>query len=215
MPRTLGGSARQPPRTQAVRRAETRRALLDATIDCLAEEGYAKTTTRRVAERAGVTPGALQHHFATRAELLGQARRHLGITFAKQMLEGRWSNISSVQLRAQGLLDQMWELLRGPLFAALVELLVAARTDADLRAELADAERDGASLAAAASRVLNPELAERPGFPELLATVRATMRGLAMARFVDAEDADTAWPATRAHLLGLLTQFTDGDCGSR
>src|SRR5712675_230963 len=63
-------------RTQAERRAATRTALLDAAIDCLVAEGYANTTTRRIAERAGLTPGALQHHFVSKAELLGQAIRH-------------------------------------------------------------------------------------------------------------------------------------------
>ncbi len=46
--------------------------MLDAAIDCLVEYGYAKTTMRRIAERAGVTPGALQHHFASKAALLGE-----------------------------------------------------------------------------------------------------------------------------------------------
>jgi len=183
-------------------------ALLDATIDCLAEEGYAKTTTRRIAERAGVTPGALQHHFATRSELLGHARRHLGGMYAQAMLEHAPADTPSIEARAESHLDHMWELLKGPLFAAMVELWVAARTDAALRKELIAAEHEGARLTVFTSRILNPEFAERPGFGELLATVRATMRGLAMARFVSDADADAAWPATRAHLLGLLAQFT-------
>ncbi len=176
-------------------------------MDCLAEEGYAKTTTRRVAERAHVTPGALQHHFATRAELLGHARRHLGSKFAQEMLRHASAEAPSIQLRAERLLDQMWELMKGPLFAAMVELWVAARTDHELRKELTAAEGDGARMAVAASRVLNPELVDRPGFAQLLATGRATMRGLAMARFINDDGADAAWPATRAHLLGLLAQF--------
>src|SRR5271166_1525414 len=145
-------------RTQAERRAATRTALLDAAVGCLAEEGYAKTTTRRIAERAHVTPGALQHHFATRAELLGHARRHLGSKFAHEMLEHASAENPSIQLRAERLLDHMWELMKGPPFAAMVELWVAARTDPELRKELTGAERDGARLAVAASRVLNPEL---------------------------------------------------------
>jgi AcrR family transcriptional regulator len=194
-------------RTQAERRAATRIAVLDAAVTCLAEEGYAKTTTRRIAECAHVTPGALQYHFATRAELLGHARRHVGSKFAHEMLEHASAENPSIQLRAERLLDQMWELMKGPLFAAMVELWVAARTDPELRKELTAAERDGARMAVAAGRVLNPELVDRPGFAQLLATGRATMRGLAMARFINDAGADAAWPATRGHLLGLLAQF--------
>jgi len=201
------GTPEQAPRTQAERRAATRFALLDATVDCLAEEGYAKTTTRRIAERAGVTPGALQHHFATRAELLGHVRRHLGSKFAQEMLGHASADIPSIHLRAERLLDLMWDLLKGPLFAAMVELWVAARTDVELRKEITEAEREGARVAVAVGRILNPELVDRPGFTQLLATGRATMRGLAMARFVSDAGADEAWPATRTHLLGLLAQF--------
>lgn len=199
-------------RTQAERRAATRTALLDAAIDCLAEEGYAKTTTRRIAERAGVTPGALQHHFATRAELLGQARRHLGSKVAQKMFEDRPADIASPRLRTEHQLDRWWDLLTGPRFAAMVELWLAARTDAELREQLAEAERDGARLAAAATRIVYPELADRPGFAQLISTGQATMRGLAMLRFVDETGADEAWPAMRSHLLRLVSQFI-GDAG--
>ena len=70
-------------RSQAERSATTREALLDAAIACLIEEGYASTTTSRVAERAGVSRGAHLHHFQTRTALVGAAveqlaRRWLG-----------------------------------------------------------------------------------------------------------------------------------------
>ena len=64
-------------RTQAERSATTREALLDATISCLVKDGYANTTTARVAERAGVSRGAHLHHFQTRAALVAAAVAHL------------------------------------------------------------------------------------------------------------------------------------------
>jgi AcrR family transcriptional regulator len=48
-------------RTHAERRETTRLALLDAAVACLMEDGYAALTTRKVAERAGVSQGAQQH----------------------------------------------------------------------------------------------------------------------------------------------------------
>src|SRR5438309_628978 len=74
-------------RTQAERRAATRTALLDATIACLVEDGYAGTTTRRIAERAGLTPGAQQHHFATKIQLVTEALRHLADRLAAEVIE--------------------------------------------------------------------------------------------------------------------------------
>lgn len=72
-------AARRPRRTQEERSATTRALLLDATIDCLIEFGYANTTTARVAERAGVSRGAQVHHFTTKTALLAEAIRHLAV----------------------------------------------------------------------------------------------------------------------------------------
>ncbi len=58
-------------------------AFVDATIDCLAESGYHAASVRRIAGRAGVTPGLLTHYFAGKAELIAAAYRHLAdLTFA-------------------------------------------------------------------------------------------------------------------------------------
>ena len=64
-------------RTQAERRATTRRALLDATLEELDAVGYANLTTASVVARAGVTRGAQAHYFATKADLVVQALRHI------------------------------------------------------------------------------------------------------------------------------------------
>ena len=81
-------SAHQAPprRSQAERSASTREALLDATIACLVEDGYASTTTSRVAERAGVSRGAHLHHFQTRQALLAAAMEHLAERRGEQLL---------------------------------------------------------------------------------------------------------------------------------
>jgi AcrR family transcriptional regulator len=50
-------------KTHAERSAETRSKIVDAVVACIAELGLKKTTTNAIAERAGVTWGALQHHF--------------------------------------------------------------------------------------------------------------------------------------------------------
>src|SRR2546430_17226831 len=76
MPRTATIS-RLPRRTQEERSASTRARLLDATIFCLSELGYGRTTTTEIAERAGVSRAAQLHHFPTKAELVTTAVYHL------------------------------------------------------------------------------------------------------------------------------------------
>lgn len=50
---------------------ERRRALLDATLALVAAQGVAETSIESVAQRAGVSRGAVYHHFEGREELLG------------------------------------------------------------------------------------------------------------------------------------------------
>lgn len=133
-------TARAPQRTQAERSAATRLRLLDATLSCLVECGYAGTTTAAVAERAGVSRGAHLHHYGTRQVLMGAAVQHLA--------ERR---LAAVQQRAAGLpgddtrprrtLDLLADELSGPLYAATLELWVAARVDGALRAALLPVEQ--------------------------------------------------------------------------
>jgi AcrR family transcriptional regulator len=56
-------------RTQAQRRAATRRALLDAARSLFAERGYHGTAAEEIVRRAGLTRGALYHHFEDKKDL--------------------------------------------------------------------------------------------------------------------------------------------------
>jgi AcrR family transcriptional regulator len=202
-----GPVTQHPRRTQAERRAETRTALLQASIACLVDEGYANTTTRRVAQRAGVSPGALQHHFANKSELLSEAVRHLRAQIAQEMLAQGPPDAPSPDERLEGLLDRIWALRSGPLFQAQAELLLAARTDAELRATLADVQHELASLNATATAVLFPKMSDQPGFMQVIDTAQAAIRGLALLAILDEKEAERAWPATREHIIQLSAPF--------
>jgi AcrR family transcriptional regulator len=197
-------------RTQAERRESTRGALLDATIECLARDGYAKATTRRIAMRAGVTPGALQYHFATKAQLVGDTMRHVMARFAGEMLAPEPSARLSDRERDELLLDRMWQLHNGSLFQAVLELLVAARTDPEIRSSLVAAQRERSRWIETVGPTLYPELSTRLGFADLVMTGQATMRGLAMLSLAGDTNAGEAWVAARSHLLALADQLPRG-----
>ncbi len=202
-------------RTQAERRATTRAALLDATIASLVEDGYAGTTTRRVAERAGVTPGALQHHFPSKADLVTEAIKDLAERLATQFLESAVETSDSYEARAESLIDNLWEVHRGPLFVAALELWVAARTDPEPRASVETITAELAQRIAEGALYAFPDMVARPGFPETIVTGLATMRGLALQGFAEGADPELFWPATRAHLLSLFAAVEPADGGTR
>ena len=56
-------------RTQASRRAATRAALVAAARELFSERGFAGAAREEIVERAGVTRGALYHHFASKEDL--------------------------------------------------------------------------------------------------------------------------------------------------
>jgi len=106
--------------------------LLDATIDCLSELGYASTTTTEIARRAGVSRGAQLHHFPTKAELVTTAVEHL---FQKRTEEFRtaFAALPPEASKPAAAIDILWSMFNGPTFYAWLELMVAARTDSSLR----------------------------------------------------------------------------------
>ena len=145
------------PRKQAERSATTRRALLDATIACLADLGYAGTTSVAVAERAGLSRGAQLHHFGTRDQLVVAAVEHLAQERMRRVRTemsriapqgAQLQKLTTVTQEREAALGLLAEALSGPLYAASLELWVAARSDPGLRKELVPAEeRVNAELA--------------------------------------------------------------------
>lgn len=120
------------PGKQQRKSREARRKICEATVACLARHGYHRTSIARVVETAGVTPGALQHHFPTKEDLIVAAADHL--------LEGsieRTRRYAATQLGVEEALPRffraMWKnLMNTDPYRALLEVLIAARTDRQL-----------------------------------------------------------------------------------
>ena len=119
-------------RTQAERSNTTRTALLDAAIGCLNELGYGATSTVVVAARAGVSRGAMLHHFPSKADLMLAALEHvldLNHAYFSQAL----ADIEDPWERYAALPDMRWQLALQPQGTALMEILVGARSDEAVR----------------------------------------------------------------------------------
>ena len=123
-------------RTQAERSASTRGRLLDATIACLHDLGYARTSTPEIARRAGLSRGAQLHHFPTKAELVTSAVDHLFRRRREEFLRA-FHERPAGQDPAEAAIDILWSMVSGPTFYVWLELTVAARTEAELREPVA------------------------------------------------------------------------------
>lgn len=174
----------RPRRSQAERSAETRERLLDATLDCLAERGWAGTTTTEVADRAGVSRGAQLHHFPTRAELVAAAVRHLAERRLAEFAAAVAALPEGADVVAAGI-DRLWAMFEDPTAYALLELVVAARTDEELRRSLEPvARRLDARFAEFAREIFPEPLHRSPRLATLRSVIFLLLQGLAVHRIV-------------------------------
>src|SRR5262245_1945498 len=109
-------------RTQAERTAETRRRILDAVVESIAEVGFQRTTASEIARRAGVTWGAVQHHFGAKGGILEAV---LEDTFAR--FEARLGDIpeaAPLAERVRLFVERAWQHFSSPHFHSTFEILL-------------------------------------------------------------------------------------------
>jgi AcrR family transcriptional regulator len=177
-------------RTQEQRSALTQKRLLDATLELLVEVGYAGTSTTAVCARAGLSRGAQLHHYPTKADLVIAAVAHLAKRRAAELVAElpRTGNANERLTRA---LDAIWASFSGPLFAAALELWVAARSDRELRQSLVRFERQvGRAMADLFGELAGPDAARAGDFAALLELTFHMMRGMALQRILRDDDTE-------------------------
>nr|WP_202894264.1 TetR/AcrR family transcriptional regulator [Kribbella italica] len=165
---------------QQDRSRATRQKLLEASVESLAQVGYAATTVAVVAARAGVSRGAAQHHFPTRADLFEAA--------VEYMTEVRLAEIRTQAAalpvgagRTEAIVSMLADVYTGPLFRAALHLWVAASTEEPLRRQIVRLEAHvGRQAHRALLEVL--EVSEKtPGVRETVQGVLDMARGLGLA----------------------------------
>jgi AcrR family transcriptional regulator len=196
--------------TRAEQRAATRLALIDATIDCLVEDGYGALTTRRIAERAGVAQSTLMHHFATREALLVEAIPRV----ATQLAEDALKQIDFAALRSpehrETVLDQAWREFTSAQAIAAAQLWVAAWSEPELAPTLREIELRLSTIIVTTASALFPDVADDPRFVALIDASVSLIRGLVMAIPVSGREAvDARWQAIKPVLVQASAPFLD------
>jgi AcrR family transcriptional regulator len=110
-------------RTHAERSAATRAKIIAAVVDVIARDGFQRLTAQRVAERSGVTWGAVQHHFGGKDQLLLAVLEDSFERFAERLepvsLEG-----TSLAAQAALFINHAWDHFRGRHYRATFEILL-------------------------------------------------------------------------------------------
>ncbi len=167
-------------RTQEERSTETRARLVEAAIRVLDESGYANLTISKVAQSAGLTNGAMQHHFVSRGELLVAVLNAL-YPALDIPIERIASQNRPIRQRVSMIVDLFWQIYSRPEYLVIWDVAFGTRSDPTLRAKLQTYQREIAarlpkSLAKVFADVgLSPEDADRT-----FALVISYLRGLAL-----------------------------------
>ncbi|WP_436496120.1 TetR/AcrR family transcriptional regulator [Actinokineospora sp. HUAS TT18] len=173
-------AVRQP---QQDRSRATRQRLLEAAIDSLAQVGWSGSTVAVVAERAGVSRGAAQHHFPTREDLVTAAIEYVtGERIAH--LSDAMPDLPPGPERTELVVTTIGELYAGKFFRAALQLWVAAASDDQLRAQVVPLE---ARVGREAHRMTVAALGadeSRPGVREAVQATLDLARGLGLANLL-------------------------------
>ncbi len=191
---------------QQDRSRATRQRLLAAAVECLAELGWGATTVSVVAERAGVSRGATQHHFPTREDLFTAALDHMA-DFRMGEIRGEVARLPNGSTRAEVVVDVLVGFYTGPVFRAALQLWAAASSDEALRTQLVPLEAKFARAAHAAAIELLGVDESVPGVRELVQATLDLARGLGLANVLTDDSARRRrvvrqWARTLEQALG-------------
>ena len=189
--------------TQAERTERTRRALLEATVEAIAELGYAGASTTEIARRAGVSRGAQLHHFPTKLHLVSAALDHV---FADREADfrRRFEALAPEERTQAAAVAVLWEISRGREQLAMVELLTAARTDPELRPLARSVlQRFEAAVSAIFAEVL-PDVAGDPFLSSRVLLALTVLQGAALHEHLGLTDEAADLVGTLALLAGVF-----------
>jgi AcrR family transcriptional regulator len=186
-------------------RAERTRALvIDETIRCILEEGFAAASAKHITERAGVTWGVVQYHFGDRDGLL-MAVVDKGFAELTEALSELPAAAENVRDRTEFIVNAAWKAFSSPTSMAALEILIATRAMRDT----------GASEHLAALGVTMAKLGKHIGeglqarhASAIGNLIWATLRGLVVATLVVQEPLDTR--RERRALVDMITRYVDG-----
>jgi AcrR family transcriptional regulator len=184
----------------------TRERIIEETVRCINEEGFAAASANHIAERAGVTWGVIQYHFGDRNGLLSAVVAHGFQGFRRAIRSVSVPDGTSRQ-SVEAVVEAAWSAFSSPASRASVEILISARSGRD-RARVGDLEgmaRDMRGLSA----ILIGDRAGRGRQDVVVGELLwATLRGLVMAQMLSPIPIDSS--RERALLVDLIAGLIDG-----
>lgn len=195
-------------KTQAERRESTKRALIQAAISCLLEDGYAAVSTRKISARAGLSQGALQYYFHGRAAMINAAISDMVRHLAEQVMLDLQGVAADELLLAEQLVDQLWAAHNTPFATVIYDIFYAARDDLEVANHISKTFSDGVIFVHSLTKMLLPELSKHPHFMTWLLLSETMMRGtIMMSQIPNMRSGFASWQVVRKQILDELNRM--------
>ncbi len=192
-------TARAPGRQAAKSRA-TRDRVVNALVSIISEEGFGAASSTRIAGRAGVTWGAVQHHFGSKEAILQEVLERSHALFTHSM-EPAGEIAGGADERIEHYVRTAWTHYRGEVYAAAMEILLAGRGRGSA-VEEGMRQRSRADHLALARRIFHDSAASDAVIQEAVYCVHCHLNGLLLETRLEPADFDPEPCLT--HLQSLL-----------
>jgi AcrR family transcriptional regulator len=208
-----------PRRSHAERSAATRQHLIATAIDVIQNRSLEEMSIHELAKSAGMTSGAVQHHFESKAVLM--------MNVLSELLE---SSAASGELwpdreleageRARKFVQSVWNLVYAqPRFVVAWNIYLGCRNQPEVLAHVAQLRQSVQARMRDGFFHLFPELATAPDREAFLGLVLSSLRGMGMLQLFAAHDGDDGaagaiQPAQQAHQaqLACLAELIAARC---
>jgi TetR/AcrR family transcriptional regulator, regulator of cefoperazone and chloramphenicol sensitivity len=196
---------RRPAHGSQLRADRTRALVIDETVRCILEEGFAAASAKHITERAGVTWGVIQYHFGDRDGLLMAVvdRGFAELLDALREVPPQSTKLNSRD-RTAFIVDAAWDAFSSPTSRAALEILIATRALRDTAATRHLAELGTAFVKL--GKHIGEDLAARHA-AAIGNLIWSTLRGLVVAQLVVADPLDTA--RERRALIDVISTYID------
>ena len=178
-------SGRHERRSQKDRSESMQRRVLDATLKCIAERGYIGVSLQDIADLAGVSRGAITHHYPSKIELTSAAIQHF-VEWRYDRVHAAFEGTEHLGLAQR--LDVMWSELQ-QIFPITFELIVAMRADKELLALYRRGAKGRVKEITTGFDEFFPELSGMKGPGVMIAVIAAFFRGV----YIDSVARDPAF----------------------
>jgi AcrR family transcriptional regulator len=190
---------------QALKTKRTREKIINAVVSLLKEGGISAASSSKIAQRAGITWGAAQHHFGSKEEILAAIMEISHEEFTALMADASLRSGSRAD-RVDMFVDRIWQHYQGDIYLAALEIVLAARGSPDATPSLL-AERQARGHVKTLREIFHDSKLDDKRLLEALIFVHCFMTGLTIERVFE-----TKMPNLPRHLqrikLVLLTMLS-------